>query len=73
MYGVFGTGTHDTGSSMYPLKSDNWQGYDCLKCITDENGITIIDLHLNNNSKHFVGWFLGMDRQVLDDFEISIP
>jgi predicted phosphodiesterase len=73
MYGVFGTGTHDTGSSMYPLESDTWQGNDCLKCITGENGITIIDLNLNNmNSKHFVGWFLNLENQVLDRFESSI-
>jgi len=73
MYGVFGTGTHDTGSSMYPLESDTWQGNDCLKCITGENGITIIDLNLNNiKSKHFVGWFVNMENQVLDQFENSV-
>ena len=73
MYGVFGTGTHDTGSSMYPLESHTWQGNGCLKCITSENGITIIDLNLNNiNSKHFVGWFLNLENQVLDRFESSI-
>jgi len=69
MYGVFGTGTHDTGSSMYPLESDSWEGNDCLKCITGKNGITIIDLHLNDkNSKHFVGWFIGMGNEILDKF-----
>lgn len=73
MYGVFGTGTHDTGSNMYPLESDTWQGNDCLKCITGENGITIIDLNLNNiNSKHFVGWFINMENQVLDRFDSSV-
>jgi hypothetical protein len=69
MYGVFGTGTHDTGSSMYALESDNWQGNNCLKCITGKNGITLIDLNLNDlNSKHFVGWFIGMDKEILDKF-----
>lgn len=72
LYGVYGTGTHDTGSSMYPFESTNWDGNDCLKCITGKNGITIIDLQLNNNSKHFVGWFLGMNREVLDDFQNNI-
>ena len=72
LYGVFGTGTHDTGSSMYPLDSDTWQGSNCLKCITGENGITIIDLNLNNiNSKHFAGWFINMENQILDRFESS--
>jgi predicted phosphodiesterase len=69
MYGVFGTGTHDTGSNMYPLESNNWEGNNCLKCITGKNGITIIDLNLNDaNSKHFVGWFIGMGKEVLDKF-----
>lgn len=73
LYGVFGTGTHDTGSSMYPLGSTNWEGHNCLKCITGKNGITIIDLQLNNNPRHFVGWFLGMDGKILDDFESYRP
>jgi len=70
MYGVFGTGTHDTGSSMYPLNSNDWNGNNCLKCITGKNGITIFDLHFKDkNPKHFVGWFIGMDREILDSFE----
>ncbi|HKQ21926.1 MAG TPA: metallophosphoesterase [Nitrososphaeraceae archaeon] len=73
LYGVYGTGTHDIGSNMYPLESTNWEGNDCLQCITGKNGITIIDLQLNNNSKHFVGWFLGMNREVLDVFQKNIP
>jgi predicted phosphodiesterase len=69
LYGVFGTGTHDTGSSMYPLESDGWEGNKCIKCITGENGITIIDLQVNDkNSKHFVGWFIGMGNELLDKF-----
>jgi|ERR1044071_1503227 calcineurin-like phosphoesterase family protein len=69
MYGVFGTGTHDTGSAMYPLNSNSWEGNECLKCITGKNGITIIDLNLNSaNSKHFVGWFIGMGKEILDKF-----
>jgi hypothetical protein len=74
LYGVFGTGTHDTGSSMYPLQSNSWQGYDCLKCITGKNGITIMDLQFNpHSSKHFVGWFIGMNEEILDGFENNIP
>jgi len=70
MYGVFGTGTHDTGSSMYPLNSNDWNGNNCLKCITGKNGITILDLHFKDkNPKHFVGWFIGMDQEILDSFE----
>lgn len=73
LYGVYGTGTRDTGSNMYPLESSTWEGNDCLQCITGQNGITIIDLQLNNNSKHLVGWFLGMNREVLDNFETYTP
>jgi hypothetical protein len=74
LYGVYGTGTHDIGSNMYPLESTSWEGDDCLQCITGKNGITIIDLQFKqNNTKNFVGWFLGMDREVLDDFESNVP
>jgi len=60
-------------SSMYPLKSTNWDGNDWVQCISGKNGIMIIDLQFNhNNSKHFVGWFLGMNQEVLDDFEINV-
>lgn len=69
MYGVFGTGTHNTGSGMYPLNSDTWKGNNCLKCITGKNGITIIDLHFENTPKHYVGWFIGMRNEVLDGFD----
>lgn len=69
MYGVFGTGTHDTGSGMYPLNSGTWQGNNCLKCITGKNGITIIDLHFENTAKHYVEWFIGMRNEVLDGFD----
>ncbi|HKQ21447.1 MAG TPA: metallophosphoesterase [Nitrososphaeraceae archaeon] len=73
MYGVYGTGTHDTGSSMYPLESNSWEKNDCIKCITGKNGITIMDLQFNrSNSKHLVGWFLGMDQKVLDRFETPV-
>jgi hypothetical protein len=70
LYGVYGTGTHDTGSAMYPLKSDSWEGNDCIKCITEENGITIIDLQIENpRAKNFQGWFVNMDNKILDKFE----
>jgi hypothetical protein len=70
LYGVFGTGTHDMGSSMYPLESTSWEGNNCLQCITGKNGITIIDLDIrNSNSNHFVGWFIGMENEILDKFQ----
>jgi predicted phosphodiesterase len=69
MYGVFGTGTHDTNASLYAIKSQSWENNNCLKCIAGKSGITIIDLHLNENPKHFVGWFIGMEHEILDAFE----
>jgi hypothetical protein len=71
LYGVYGTGTHDTGSSLYPIKSESWQSNNCIKCITGKNGITIFDLHLNKTPKDFVGWFIGMDEKILDAFASS--
>jgi hypothetical protein len=55
---------------MYPLESTSWEGNDCLQCITGKNGITIIDLDITNkNLEHFVGWFIGMENQILDKFK----
>jgi hypothetical protein len=69
LYGVFGTGTHDTGSSMYPLNSDNWNGIKCQKCITGTNGITLIDLQIDNpNVRHMDAWFLDNSGNVKDKF-----
>jgi hypothetical protein len=70
LYGVFGTGTHSTGSSMYPINSDNWNGNTCLKCVTGKNGITIVDLQIDDqNSKGYEGWFISIDNTILDHFE----
>ena len=68
-YAVFGIGTHDTGSSMYPLNSNDWNGNTCLKCITGTNGITILDLQIDNpNVRHIDGWFIDMNENVKDKF-----
>jgi len=73
LYGVFGTGTRDTGSDMYPIQSDNWDGNKCLKCVTGENGITIMDMGIENqNSREYRGWFVNMENHVLDRFESSV-
>jgi hypothetical protein len=70
LYGVFGTGTHDIDSGMYPIESNNWNGNACLKCITGENGIRIVDLQIDDQkSKRFDGWFINMKDQVIDRFE----
>ena len=70
LYGVFGTGTHDTGSGMNPIESDNWNRNKCIKCITGENRITIIDLEIDDhNLKRSQGWFINMRNEVLDRFQ----
>jgi len=69
-YMVVGTGTHDTGSSMYPLNGNSWNGFPCIKCITGTNGITIIDLQINDpHIKNMQGWFLSNAETVKDSFD----
>jgi hypothetical protein len=68
-YDTFGTGTHDTGSSMYPITSNNWNGFDCQKCIDDTNGITLLDLQIDNpNVRNIQGWFISNSDKVMDKF-----
>lgn len=70
MYGVFGTGTRDTDSKMYPIKSNDWNGNTCIKCVTGENGITIIDLQIDDQkSRYYSGWFINTENEVLDHFQ----
>ena len=69
LYMVTGTGTHDTGGSMYPIDSNDWNGFPCLKCITGTNGITIIDLQIDNPAvRHLQGWFMSNADTVKDSF-----
>ena len=68
LYGVYGTGTRDTGSGMYPIGSDDWNDYPCIKCITGQNGITLLDLRIDKKPKHLEGWFINLDDEVLDHF-----
>lgn len=69
LYAVVGTGTHDTGSSMYPISSNSWNGFSCIKCITGTNGITIMDFQIDNpHIKNVKGWFLSNSETVKDSF-----
>ena len=71
-YGVFGTGTHDVGSKMYPCDSKTDQNGVPALCITGENGITILDLQIDNaSSKHIDGWFVNSAEKVIDWFSIG--
>ncbi|HJX79149.1 metallophosphoesterase [Glutamicibacter sp.] len=67
VYGVYGTGTHDTGSSMYTFSGDKWNGNTCIKCITGTNGITIMDLKIDDPAQRQVSaWFISNSDQVKD-------
>jgi predicted phosphodiesterase len=60
-YYVVGTGTHDEGSKLYDLESNDYDGYPLLKGIDNENGIAIFDL-----STEIKQWFLSNTESVLD-------
>ena len=71
-YGVFGTGTHDVGSKMYPCDSKTDQNGVPALCITGENGVTILDLKIDNaSSKHIDGWFVNGAEKVIDRFSLG--
>jgi predicted phosphodiesterase len=69
LYLVAGTGTHDSGSSMYPVGSDNFNGNKCLKCSTGTNGITILDLDLTK--KQINGYFVSNADKIVDSFVVN--
>jgi len=58
-YGVFGMGTHDTGSSMYGCGSNSFNDHP-IKCITGTNGIEIIDFSLSSNK--IKGYFISNEE-----------
>ena len=59
-YGVFGMGTHDTGSSMYDCGNNN------IKCITGTNGVVFIDLDLTQ--KNLKGYFVSNADKLVHSF-----
>lgn len=59
-YGVFGMGTHDTGSAMYDCGNNN------IKCITGTNGIELIELGLT--TKSLTGKFISNSDTVVHTF-----
>jgi predicted phosphodiesterase len=64
-YGVFGTGTHDTGSSMYGCGSNSFIDHP-MKCITGTNGIEIIDFSINSNT--IKGYFISNADTLIDSW-----
>lgn len=68
-YLTVGTGTHDGPSSMYPIESNNWNGFDCQKCIDDVNGITLLDFQIDDpHVRNMQGWFISNSDTVKDKF-----
>jgi hypothetical protein len=64
-YGVFGTGTHDTGSSMYSCGSTTFNSVP-IKCITGTNGVGIIDFSKNSDS--IKGYFASNADKLVDSW-----
>ena len=72
LYGIYGTGTHDEGSKMYPCDSKTDQNGVPALCITGENGITILDLQIANaTSRQIDGWFINNEEKVVDKFSLG--
>ena len=72
IYGTYGTGTHDTGSSMYSFSGNAWKNFDCLKCITKINGITVFDFKIDDPAKRNINaWFLDNSGNVQDKFGVN--
>jgi hypothetical protein len=65
IYGVFGTGTHDTGAAMYSCGSSSFNNLP-VKCITGTNGIEIIDLSTNSNT--IKGYFVSNEDKLIDSW-----
>lgn len=63
LYYVVGTGTHDEGSGLYNIESDDFNGHELLKGIDDKNGIAIFDLSTN-----ITQWFISNSNRTLDKF-----
>jgi predicted phosphodiesterase len=64
-YGVFGTGTHDTGSSMYSCSSTSFNNIP-VKCITGTNGIEIMDFSKSSNT--IKGYFVSNADKLVDSW-----
>lgn len=64
-YGVFGTGTRDTGSSMYSCGSTDFNNIP-IKCITEINGVGIVDFSRNSNS--IKGYFVSNADKLIDSW-----
>lgn len=70
LYGVFGTGTHDIGSSMYPLNSKDFNGNQCLKCVTGTNGFVILDFKINDPQHRLInGYFVSNADKLVDQWQ----
>lgn len=69
-YEVVGTGTHDTGSSMYSIDSNSWNGFPCQKCFTGTNGILVMDFKIDDPAqRQMFAWFVANDETVKDKFQ----
>jgi hypothetical protein len=70
-YMTVGTGTHDTGSSMYDCDSSDWNGHEGL-CITGTNGFLISDFQIDDPHERSIrSWFISNSEAVKDKFLVN--
>lgn len=65
-YGVFGMGTHDTGSAMYPCSSSSFNNVP-MKCKTGTNGIEIVDFPIDRQGS-IKGYFVSNADKLVETF-----
>lgn len=71
VYGVYGTGTHDSGSAMYDCDSSSFNSVP-FKCITGTNGITVLDFQIADpNIKKINGYFVSNADKLVHSFTVG--
>jgi hypothetical protein len=68
LYGVYGTGTHDSGNGMYSCDAKVDQNGVPALCITGTNGFTILDFKIDSNQKQINGYFVSNSDKIIDKF-----
>jgi hypothetical protein len=74
---LVGTGTHDgpdgVDGDLYKLGNEEWNGFECEKCMDTDNGFVLMDLRIDDPSKRSAhGWFISSsdNGEVKDKFNL---
>lgn len=68
-YTVGAPGTHDTGSSLYQLEDNKFDGHELLYGNDKDNGVTFLDIQIDNRSKHLINAnVVSLDKEILYNF-----